>query len=157
MATAQAKNTTMKNRIISALIASVSCLPLSAISGDNKNPDDRIVLDFTTVEKAEFLGEMRQMLASIQGIISGIGTEDRALIAKSAIYSGNRMARATPASVKNKLPKSFKEIGGPTHMMFEELAVRAETDDMGTLAASSGELMKQCLTCHKMFRIDTAE
>ncbi len=95
---------------------------------------------------------MRQMLASIQGVISGIGKEDRDLIIKSARYSGNRMARETPESIKRKTPQSFKEIGGPTHMMFEELVIRADSDDMETLTLFTGELMKQCLTCHAMFR-----
>ncbi len=35
--------------------------------------DQRISLRLTKTEKIEFLTEMRQMLTSIQGIISGIG------------------------------------------------------------------------------------
>ncbi len=65
------------------------------------------------------------------GLISGIGEGDRQLIMKSAGYSGNRMACETPSSFKQKTPQSFKDIGGPTHMMFEELVVGSETDDMG--------------------------
>ncbi len=124
-------------------------LPIGAI--DLESQDNRIKLGFTDAEKAEFLSEMRQMLASIQGVIAGIGEENRDLIIKSARYSGNRMARETPVSIKKKTPQSFKEIGGPTHMMFEELVIRAETDDMDTLASFTGELMKQCLACHAMF------
>lgn len=126
----------------------------SAYAVDLENLDNRISLGFTESEKAEFLSEMRQMLTSIQGIITGIGEGDREQIIKSARYSGNRMARATPKSIKKKIPQSFKKIGGPTHMMFEELVIRAETDDMDTLASFSGELMKQCLDCHAMFKTD---
>ena len=116
--------------------------------------DKRIGLVMSDADKAEFLSEMRQMLASIQGIMAGIGTEDRELIFKSAKYSGNRMARATPDSVRKMLPQSFKDIGGPTHMMFEELAIRSETDDMDMLAEFTGELMKQCLACHAAFKVE---
>ncbi len=116
--------------------------------------DQRLSLNLTISEKIEFLGEMRQMLASIQGIISGIGENNPEKIIKAASYSGNRMARATPESVKNKTPQSFKQIGGPTHMMFEELVIRAETDDMETLTLFTGEIMQQCLACHKMFKVD---
>jgi acetate kinase len=116
--------------------------------------DTRINLHLTEAEKNEFLSEMRQMLASIQGIITGIGLEDRDLIVRSARYSGNRMARNTPQSVRQKLPQSFKELGGPTHLMFEELVIRAETDDMATLAEFTGQLMQQCLSCHAIFKVD---
>ena len=116
--------------------------------------DKRISLGLTETEKAEFLSEMRQMLASIQGIISGIGENNPEKIIKAARYSGNRMARATPKSVKLKTPKSFQEIGGPTHMMFEELVIRAETDDMETLTLFTGEIMQQCIACHEMFKVD---
>lgn len=115
--------------------------------------DNRINLKLTADERAEFLAEMRQMLASVQGIMQGIGESDRNRIAESARLSGNRMARATPNTVRAKLPQSFKEIGGPTHMMFEELAVRAETDDMEMLARDTGKLMNQCMTCHATFRV----
>lgn len=64
------------------------------------------------------------------------------------------MARETPKSIKQKTPQSFKDIGGPTHMMFEELAIRADTDDMDMLASFTGELMQQCLSCHAMFKTD---
>ena len=116
--------------------------------------DQRISLRLTKTEKIEFLSEMRQMLTSIQGIISGIGENNPEKIIKSARYSGNRMARATPESVKAKIPKAFQEIGGPTHMMFEELVIRAETDDMETLTLFTGELMQQCIACHEMFKVD---
>jgi hypothetical protein len=63
------------------------------------------------------------------------------------------MARATPESIRRKLPQSFKEIGGPTHMMFEELVVRAETDEMDTLAILTGKIMQQCMACHEIFTV----
>lgn len=116
--------------------------------------DQRISLELTEIEEAEFLSEMRQMLASIQGIISGIGENNPEKIIQAARYSGNRMARATPQSVKAKIPQSFKEIGSPTHMMFEELVIRAETDDMETLTVFTGEIMQQCVNCHAIFKVN---
>lgn len=121
---------------------------------DGVAEDARTRLGLTAGERAEFLAEMRQMLASVQGIIAGIGAADRERIAAAARLSGNRMARATPASVRQRLPGAFKAIGGPTHMLFEEIAVRAETDDMDSLAELTGETMQQCLACHALFRAD---
>lgn len=116
--------------------------------------DPRVALGLTETEKVEFLSEMRTMLASIQGIIAGIGVEDREGIAAAAQMSGNRMARATPESVRAKLPRTFQELGGPTHLLFEEIVVRAETDDMADLAVLTGETLEQCVACHALFRAD---
>ena len=140
-------------KTIAIIIVLMMC-SLSVSSTEVDVPDKRISLNLTKAEEANFLGEMRQMLASIQGIMVGIGDNNRELIISSARSSGNNMARATPESIKKKTPVAFKEIGGPTHMMFEELVVRAEDDDMETLTAFTGELMKQCLACHAMFKVN---
>jgi len=124
----------MKNRFYRLVALSLSLLILAggaAAAEKAEAQDGRTLLPMGEADKAYFLSEMRQMLASIQGVMTGIGTKDRALIYKSAKYSGNRMSRATPDSVRRILPQGFKELGGPTHLMFEELAVRSETDDMG--------------------------
>jgi hypothetical protein len=125
----------------------------SAHADGSQPADARINLKLTPQERVEFLAEMRQMLASIQGVMQGIGDSDRERIAAAARQSGNRMARATPASVRAKLPQSFRDLGGPTHLMFEELAVRAETDDMDSLARDTAKLMNQCMACHATFRV----
>jgi hypothetical protein len=142
--------------LLTYLFLMVSSYALAENKSKNKElaEDQRISLNLTVSEKIEFLSEMRQMLASIQGIISGIGENNPEKIIKSARYSGNRMARATPASVKAKTPKSFQEIGGPTHMMFEELVIRAETDDLEELTLLTAKIMQQCLACHEMFKVD---
>jgi len=144
----------MKKYTYSILLYAIIAFFASAIAGDMDKRDNRISLNLTVLEKNEFLSEMRQMLVSIQGIVSGIGEEDRELIIRYARSSGNRMARSTPKSIREKLPQRFKIIGGPTHMMFEELAIRAETDDMDMITRQTGKLMKQCVSCHAIFKTD---
>jgi hypothetical protein len=122
-------------------------------SADPGAVDQRHDLRFTAQEQQRFLSEMRAMLGSVQQIAQGLGSADRTLIAEAARRSGNRMARATPASERAKVPKAFEELGGPTHLMFEELAIRAETDDMDQLASLLGQTMQQCLACHALFRV----
>jgi len=123
-------------------------------AGELPQEDPRHNLNLQGADKVQFLSEMRQMLASVQGVLKGIAEEDRDLIVEAARYSGMRMARATPRHVRASLPKAFKQIGGPTHQMFEELVVRAETDEMEDLVALTAELMQNCLTCHAQFRAD---
>lgn len=117
-----------------------------------EDTDQRFNLSMTTPEQALFLAEMRRMLGSVQGIVQGIANQDRQAIATAAQISGNRMARATPASIRAKLPAAFSQIGEPTHMMFEELAVVAMTDDMDMLAQSLGNILNQCMACHAAFK-----
>jgi Cytochrome C' len=114
--------------------------------------DHRVSLRLAPTEQVEFLAEMRVMLASVQGIVQGIAASDRDAIARFARISGNRMARATPAAVRAKMPRAFGELGAPTHLMFEELAIRAETDDMDQLTRHLGQTMKQCIACHAAYR-----
>jgi cytochrome c556 len=142
----------MNNRTLPVFVF-ISWLFMGSAFAAPDSPDKRINLKLTPQERVEFLAEMRQMLSSVQGVIQGIGDSDRERIAAAARLSGNRMARATPASVRAKLPQSFRDIGGPTHMMFEELAVRAETDDMDSLARDTAHLMNQCMACHATFRV----
>lgn len=116
--------------------------------------DKRKSLGLNPAEKAEFLAEMQQMLGSIQGVIQGIGLDDREMIIKAARYSGNRMARATPDSVRAKLDDEFKSIGGPTHLMFEELVIRAESDPTEDLLLFTGKIMNNCMLCHAKYKVD---
>ena len=146
----------MKQPVYVALAALLTIMsPGSGAAPASSEPvpqDTRISLGLSEAESVALLTEMRQMLASIQGIIAGIGEEDRQRIIEAARYSGNRMARETPESIKQKTPPAFKQLGGPTHMMFEELVIRADTDDMDMLASFTGERMQQCLQCHAMFK-----
>ncbi|WP_237731985.1 hypothetical protein [Bathymodiolus thermophilus thioautotrophic gill symbiont] len=130
------------------------------VLSQTKNHDNRYHLGLNAEEKVVFLREMRQMLVSIQQIMLGIGIGDKTMVIKAAHYSGNRMARATPQTIKDKTPVSFEKIGGPTHMMFEELAINAaeadegDADDMKDLAELTGRLMQNCLACHEAFTVN---
>lgn len=139
----------MTLRLPAAALAALTVICAPAVAQSDSRHDLRLTLD----EQALFLSEMRVMLGSVQQIAEGLGRGDRALIVEAARRSGNRMARATPASVRAKVPKAFEELGGPTHLMFEELAIRAETDDMDQLAAHLGHTMKQCMACHAAFKV----
>ena len=138
-----------------ALLGGLALLAIPALSpADPGVPDPRQNLGFTPEEKAEFLGDMRSMLGSVQQILRGISEEDREMIIAAAKVSGNRMARNTPASIRDKTPPEFKAIGGPMHMAFEEIVIRAETDPLEDITAMTAKAMNQCMACHAQFRVD---
>lgn len=93
----------MPLRIIPNVFAAIAFT--LAMSVSRAEPlDGRHSFGLSEAERVGFLAEMRRMPASIQGIVAGIGSEDRGAIAQAAQLSGNRMARATPPRVRAKLP-----------------------------------------------------
>ena len=127
---------------------------LSFSSAIQAKEDPRYKLTMSEPHKIEFLSEMRQMLASINGILEGIANDDREQIIQAAKYSGMRMARATPDEVRKHLPQEFQDIGGPTHKLFEEMAIRAEVEELNDLIGLTAEITSQCLACHARYRAD---
>jgi len=140
-------------RLLLASVVAVSPLMAPAAIADEPT-DSRVDLGFTPEEKATFLADMRVMLGSIQGILRGISEEDRDAIVEAARISGNRMARNTPQSIRDKTPPEFKAIGGPMHLAFEEIVIRAETDPLEDITAMTADAMNQCMACHAKFRVD---
>lgn len=145
----------IKQTLIGILLLSLSTISL-AEEPPKEEPlkDTRISLGFNDEEKAFFYKEMQQMLGSIQGILIGLGEEDREKIIAAAKQSGNAMPRKMLDSVRKKTPPEFKALGHPTHMMFEELAVRAQDDDMASIAAFTGKLMGNCMACHAKYKVN---
>lgn len=116
--------------------------------------DTRQSLHLTPSERAFFLKDMRQMLSSVQQIVAAMASDNRQTMIEAAKLSGNQMARHTPLSIKQKLPASFQALGAPTHLGFEEFAIRAETDDLSELSERLGQLMNNCMTCHATFKVN---
>ena len=140
-------------RLLLAGVVTVSQL-MAPASMAGEPADSRVDLGFTPEEKATFLADMRVMLGSVQQIMRGISEGDREAIVEAAKRSGNRMARETPASIREKTPPEFKAIGGPMHLAFEEIVIRAETDPLEDITALTAEAMNQCMACHAQFRVD---
>ena len=148
------KHWTFRSGALAALSLAWTLLAAAqAVSAPPATQDGRYNLGLTRAEQTAFLAEMRVMLGSVQGVVQGIAESDREAIERFARISGNRMARATPASIRAKLPPAFQELGAPTHLAFEELAVRAATDDMDQLAAHLGQTLRLCMACHEAFRV----
>ena len=141
-------------RLLAAITGLALLLTPVLAPADTPPTDARQSLGFTAEEQAIFLQDMRHMLGSVQQIMHGIASDDREMIIAAAKRSGNRMARNTPASIREKTPPEFKAIGGPMHLAFEEIAIRAETDRLEDITALAAEAMKQCMACHAQFRVD---
>ncbi|HFQ14637.1 MAG TPA: hypothetical protein ENK40_07580 [Gammaproteobacteria bacterium] len=118
--------------------------------------DGREALLLEPGERDLVLAEMRQFLASVQGITDGLTGKDMQRVAEAARGVGAAAQQAVPASLVGKLPLSFKKLGFDTHRKFDLLALDAEQleDPEHTLQQLS-ELMNNCVACHATYRIDS--
>ncbi len=117
------------------------------------DPRQRLVLP--RAERDKVLGEMRQMLASMSGVLHGSVSNDMAAIEKAARASG--MAMAVDRELEKKLPKAFLQLGLQTHRSYDTLADQAKAggtreEVMRTLA----DLSSNCVGCHAAYRLDEA-
>ena len=118
--------------------------------------DGREALLLEPGERDLVLAEMRQFLASVQGITDGLTGKDMQRVAEAARGVGAAAQQAVPASLVGKLPLEFKQFGFDTHRKFDLLALDAEQleDPEHTLQQLS-ELMNNCVACHATYRIDS--
>lgn len=121
----------------------------------DENSDGRITILLDDGERNLVLAEMRAFLASIQQINQGLSENDMELVALSARSSGNAAQGNMPGSLAEKLPIDFKKLGRDTHARFDQLAMDAEDmEDNGHTMEQLSSLMKNCVSCHAMYRID---
>jgi hypothetical protein len=114
-------------------------------------------------ERDKVLLEMRLMLEGVNGIMRGLGEDDRAAVAKAARGAGMAMAVDLDPRIRQRLPKPFLELGMRTHKAFDELADAMDAakttgaggvqkDALGGLASLTGN----CVGCHASYRLDEA-
>jgi hypothetical protein len=120
-----------------------------------KSSDNRLSLQINESERNLVLSEMRQFLEAVQQITTAISNEDMNAIVTSARSVGMGAQQGVPTSLMGKLPLEFKKLGFDTHTKFDSLALDAEQlgDPQHTLEQLS-ELMKNCVACHAVYRIN---
>ena len=124
-------------------------------------PDNRAVLKLTPDERAMLLEEMHLFLAGVGKITEALARSDMAAVAATARPLGPQMAQTMPASLRAKLPMEFRQIAGPLHADFGQIALDAETmKDVSHTLAQVSTMLQKCSSCHAAFQIrvvDTAE
>jgi mono/diheme cytochrome c family protein len=117
--------------------------------------DGRQAIVLPEGERDLVLGEMRQFLIAVQGIVSSVNKDDMEGVVKYARQVGFAAQQAVPVSLMKKLPMEFKKLGMGTHKAFDQLAMDAsEFGDKGQTMEQLGTLMQNCVSCHAVYRID---
>jgi hypothetical protein len=103
------------------------------------------------------LAEMRQMLISMEGVLTGLAQGNPALAAEAARASGVAAAVDVAPEIAARLPEAFIQLGMATHQGYDDLAesLQAGAAQQEVLAAFA-ELTQNCVACHATYRIDEA-
>ncbi len=117
-------------------------------------PDQRKEIQVTPAERELVLKEMRSILASVNGVVTGLSQKDMKKVEESARSAGMIMAVEENAGLIAKLPFEFKEMGLGLHRGFDELA------DATKKGATQEEILQRmagltarCNGCHDFYRV----
>ena len=124
------------------------------ISGETVTASDgRQALLLEPGERDLVLLEMRTFLHSVQQIIASGDDMDQVVTAAKTV--GAAAQNGVPASLVKKLPLEFKQLGFDTHQKFDQLALDAASfGGRDEVLQQLSELMKNCVACHSVYRID---
>jgi len=116
--------------------------------------DKRTLIKLAPSERQMVLAEMRSFLISVQQVSKGIANNEMSYVISAARKSGAIAQGRAPESLAKKLPLAFKQMGLDTHRKFDLLAQDAEDlGDRDHALTQLSKLMKNCITCHEMYRI----
>lgn len=149
------------SRLSTFLLALCASLPvLAADAGHHhhgQSADARTPIALTDEEAAHIRQEMRAFLSGVQQIVTGAANKDMNTVAESARAQGMAAAHEVPASLRRKLPLEFKKLGNATHVGFDDLARDAASlGDADHALKQLGQVMRNCVSCHATFRLETS-
>ncbi len=115
--------------------------------------DTRKVIVLTEPERDMILAEMRSWLETVQDITVGYAEKNMDDVYNSARKAGMAASAAVPPQLIAKLPGDFKLMGMGTHKAFDAIANEAKSmGDEQVISRKLGNLMSNCVTCHKIYR-----
>lgn len=114
--------------------------------------DGREAVVLKVGERDFILTEMRQMLASVQEIVSAVAEDDMKSVSENALAIGTAEVRNMPKALMLKLPRGFKTMGKETHVGFDQVEAQAKNGGKAVLT-SLGNLMGGCVACHETFSL----
>jgi cytochrome c556 len=116
----------------------------------------RVEIVLAPAERDQILAEMRQLLKSVHGVVTGLSGSDGDVKAaeEAARAAGMTMAADVNPALMAKLPLAFNEMGMSVYQDMDLLAdavVQRETPPQILRRLSS--ITARCTTCHDMFQL----
>lgn len=116
--------------------------------------DGRQAVVLPPASRDRVLSEMRTMLASVQGVLTGLAENDMKGVAQAARASGMAAAVDMSPQLMAALPLEFKQLGMGVHRSFDKLAAAAEAGaSRNEILSRLGTQLSFCVACHASYRL----
>lgn len=136
-----------------ALLAPALLLGCGPRPAPTSSTDARTPLTLAPEAQDAVLAEMRAMLGSLNGILTGLATGDTAAMVRAATASG--LAAAADPALEKVLPEQFLQLGMATHRQFDSLATLIGAGlARDSVLARLGRLTGTCVSCHATYRLN---
>jgi hypothetical protein len=119
--------------------------------------DGRTQIVLAPTERDLILGEMRMLLKSVHGVVTGLAGQgqeaDRTQMEQAARSAGMGMAADVNPALMAKLPLPFKQMGMSIHKDMDALAdavIQKETPQQ--ILQRLSNMTARCTGCHDMYR-----
>ncbi len=127
-----------------------------------KGTDGRMEISLAPSERDLILGEMRQLLKAVHGVVTGVAGQDQAAdrqqIEQAARAAGMGMAVDVNPAIMAKLPLSFKQMGMSIHRDMDALAdAVANKETSQQILQRLSNMTARCTTCHDMYRFGVGQ
>jgi len=122
--------------------------------------DGRTEIVLSQAERDLILAEMRQLLKTVHGVVTVLGSPDQNLKAAESAARSAGMAMATDVNpaVMLKLPLTFKQMGMSIHKDMDHLADGiAQGESSIQILNRLSSMTARCTTCHDMYRFATTK
>src|SRR5262245_29647763 len=115
--------------------------------------DERKAIALTEPTFLFVLGEMRNLMDALQGVMEAAGKGDWDKAAAAADKSGMKASKATPKEVTAELPDEIKQMSRQMRLAFDAVAETASSKrDAAAVSARLAETILICNTCHHSYR-----
>ncbi|MCS6318255.1 MAG: cytochrome c [Nitrospira sp.] len=121
--------------------------------------DGRTEIVLAQAERDLILTEMRQLLKTVHGVVTVLGSPDQNLKAAESAARSAGMAIAVDVNpaVMLKLPLAFKQMGMSIHKDMDRLADGiAQGDTSVQILNRLSSMTARCTACHDMYRFSIA-
>ncbi|MBI5776241.1 MAG: cytochrome c [Nitrospirae bacterium] len=117
--------------------------------------DGRTEIVLAPAERDRILGEMRELLKAVHGVVTGLSDPAQGMkeAERAARAAGMSMAADVDPAIMMKLPLPFKQMGMSVHQDMDMLAdAIARKEEPAKLLNRVSSITARCTTCHDLYR-----